>query len=159
MRFTKLSRSHDRKSFDCGIEMFNAFLKQYASQDIRRRQNSCFVLEGDDGREIVGFYTLCPHSIDAQLLPEESVGKRKQIPVFLLGMLAVDTKYQRDPDKHYGTALVIDAISRCQASEILGVGLYVEAKVSSLMDFYIGLGFKQFAPNKAFFRFPPVKFI
>lgn len=88
MRIEPLGRQHNRLDFDCGNLQLNDYLKHYASQDVKRRQSSCYVLtEGDSGC-IIGFYTLCAHVVDAQMLADDKVGRRKFIPAFLLGRLA-----------------------------------------------------------------------
>jgi len=50
---------HDRANFDCGEAPLNRYLREQASQDIKRRIAGCWVLVSRDSPDhVLGFYTL-----------------------------------------------------------------------------------------------------
>ena len=56
-RFEALVSVHRRCRFDCGVPTLNRYLRELATQDVRRGVASCFVaLDADDA--IIGSYTL-----------------------------------------------------------------------------------------------------
>lgn len=107
-----LSKSHNRKDFDCGKEILNDYLKKQAGQDIKRKLSVCFVLS-ENGTDISGYYTLSNNSIPLSSLPETFQKRLPKpyisIPSTLFGRLAVDKKHQ---DKGIGKILLIDALKR-----------------------------------------------
>jgi len=90
-----LAENHNRADFDCGVESLNRYLRQQATQDIRR--NVATVCVAADGAEIAGYYSLANTGISPGILPD-SLQKRmpryQMIPAVLLGRLAVDTRQE-----------------------------------------------------------------
>ena len=130
----------DREEFVSGQPELDRYLRQQASQEMRRRITSCFVaLEEQTG--IVGFYTLASASIALIDLPE-SLTKRlpryPSIPAVRLGRLAVDHRFQ---GRGLGAALLVDALKRVLDSEIAAFALLVDAKDESAASFYRHHGF------------------
>ena len=64
-----LGLDHDRTAFTCGREALDLYLKQQASQDIRRRLARVFVCTEPGTPAILDFYTLSVLSIDISVLP------------------------------------------------------------------------------------------
>jgi hypothetical protein len=57
-RIEPLTRNHNRQGFDCGNEVLNRFLQQYASQWARRDIAQTYVIvDIDDPHTIVGYYS------------------------------------------------------------------------------------------------------
>ena len=78
-RFEPLDKKkHNRAAFSCEHERLNAYLKEQANQEIKKRVTAVYVLT-PDGRTIAGYYTLSQYSIDAGELPPETIQKL-QIP-------------------------------------------------------------------------------
>jgi hypothetical protein len=107
-----LDKRHNRSVFDCGNETLNKYLKNQASQDVKRKLSACFVLSEKETNIIKGYYTLSNNTIQLSSLPEEI--KRKlaaydSVPATLLGRLAIDKKYQGEG---WGKILLIDALRR-----------------------------------------------
>lgn len=146
-----LSKKHIRNDFDCGNDELNLYFHNFVSQDVRRRQNSCFVLTEEDSLIAKGFYTLSTHSLPRNRLPFLNIGRRPQVPVYLLGRLAVDTSCQ---GKGYGAMLIGDAVSRCLTAPIQAAGLVVDMKSPSLLPFYEKNGFLSIEEGQAFLLFP-----
>ncbi len=142
-RIRPLDAAVDSAGFSCGHETLDAYIRRYATQDIRRDMARVFVASPEDepGR-IAGFYSLSAGSVQATDLPEALRRKlpRYPVPVALLGRLAVDLAFQH---KGLGSILLADACQKvAQASAILAVaGIIVDAKDDSAAQFYRHFGF------------------
>jgi hypothetical protein len=65
-----LNEQHDRTGFTCGVGSLDCYLKDQASQDVRRKANAVFVLsEQEDPERILGYYTLCAMAISLGAVP------------------------------------------------------------------------------------------
>lgn len=140
---TPLERHHDRQSFDCGNAELNRYLHTQASQDVKRRISSCFVIT-DKQAQIAGFYTLCTGSIPyAELTPElqKKLPRYPDLPSVLVGRLAIDIRHQ---GKQLGHALLANALLRACKMDIACLVLVVEAKNQQAIDFYQHFGFTAF---------------
>ncbi|MFA9486730.1 MULTISPECIES: hypothetical protein [unclassified Moraxella] len=56
MLITKLAKNHDKSGFDCGVEPLNRFIRQQASQLLKRHETVIYGAIDDD--RLAGFYTL-----------------------------------------------------------------------------------------------------
>ncbi len=91
-----LERRHDRSRFACGSAPLDRYIRELASQDVRRRTARVFVAVPEGGgAEVAGFYTLSAGSIARDALPKAATRRlpRYAVPVALLGRLAVDRGY------------------------------------------------------------------
>lgn len=137
-----LGNHHDREHFDCGLSVLNDYLAKYAKQDVKRKASAVFVLVNrDDPKRILGFYTLCATSVELSELPEEVTKKLPrypEIPAILIGRLARD---MNSPE--VGQLLLADAIARCVrvASEIAASLIVVDSKGDAATRFYAQFGF------------------
>jgi GNAT superfamily N-acetyltransferase len=133
--------SHERSSFTSGSDALDSYLRERASQDVKRRIASCFVAVSDDG-EIGGYYTLAATGLAFGSLPPERIKGLPRYPVLpalLLGRLAVAQSHQ---GRRLGSALIADAIDRGAHSDVMAHVLVVEAKNPEAASFYIHLGFE-----------------
>lgn len=142
-RFTvePLSGVHDRSKFAGGSAPLDRYLREQASQDIKRRIATCFVAVDIETRDIVGFYTLTATSVALDALAPELVKKLPRYPVVpaaLLGRLAVATLSQ---GKGLGAALLADALLRTARVEMGVFALLVDAKDEAAQRFYEKHGF------------------
>ena len=91
-------KKHDRAAFSCEHELLNTYLRERASQDIKKRVAAVFVLT-PDGKTIAGYYTLSQYAVDAGELPE-ALAKRLRLPKYgklpatLIGRLARSTEFK-----------------------------------------------------------------
>ncbi len=137
-----LGNQHDRTHFDCGVSVLNDYLAKYAKQDVKRKASAVFVLVNrDDPKRILGFYTLCATSVELSELPEEVIRKLPrypEIPAILIGRLARDMN-----SPGVGQLLLADAIARCVrvASEIAASMIVVDSKGDAATRFYAKFGF------------------
>ncbi|MDH2431060.1 GNAT family N-acetyltransferase [Pokkaliibacter sp. MBI-7] len=135
-----LNAAHDRAAFDCGSESLDRYLREQATQDMRRRVAACFVaLDGE--QRIAGFYTLASASLLLADLPAEEGKKLPRyptVPAVRMGRLAVDQAFK---GQGLGGALLADALERAVRSEIAAYALMVDAKDEMASSFYQHHGF------------------
>ncbi|MBV8823958.1 MAG: GNAT family N-acetyltransferase [Bradyrhizobiaceae bacterium] len=135
-----LDRHHDRDAFVCGSDALDRYLKERASQDIRRRVAGCFVAVGDGGK-IVGYYTLAATSVRLDAQPGELAKRLPRypaVPAVLMGRLAIALGHQ---GKGLGSALIVDAAARVDRVGIGAFALVVDAKDDRAKIFYEANGF------------------
>jgi hypothetical protein len=114
-----LGNHHHRTQFDCGVSVLNDYLAKYAKQDVKRKASAVFVLvEREQPKRVIGYYTLCATSVALAELPEELTGKLPRYPE-------------------------IHAITRCVrvASEIAASLIVVDSKGEAATRFYEKFGF------------------
>jgi ribosomal protein S18 acetylase RimI-like enzyme len=138
-----LSSAHDRAGFSSGVEPLDRYLRELASQDIKRRVSNCFVALDDDG-VIAGYYTFAATSLPlTELSPEETkrLPRYALLPAGLIGRLAVDLRFQ---GRRLGGALVMDAAARAARGDPAIFALIVDAKDDGAVAFYEHLQFRRF---------------
>lgn len=147
-------KGHDRSEFDCGVEELNRYLRERATQDMKRRLNRVFVATEEGSSRIIGYYTLAATIIEAQKLPPEHAKRlpRYPIPAALLGKLAVDNEWK---SRGLGKLLLANAIRRVQVLEKeIGIHvLVVDPMFDDLLRFYTRFGFLHFPPERRLFLF------
>ena len=139
-RVALLDASHDRSTFDSGTPALDRYVREQATQDMRRRVASCFVALADDQR-IAGYYTLASASVPLTELPPETTRKLpryRAVPTVHMGRLAVDRAFK---GQGLGGALLGDALARVARSEIAAYALVVDAKDEVAVSFYRHHGF------------------
>jgi len=139
-RLALLDASHDRLTFDSGTPALDRYVREQATQDMRRRVASCFVALADDQR-IAGYYTLASASVPLTELPPETTRKLpryRAVPTVRMGRLAVDRAFK---GQGLGGALLGDALARVARSEIAAYALVVDAKDEVAVSFYRHHGF------------------
>jgi GNAT superfamily N-acetyltransferase len=137
-----LSRSHDRKSFDCGEPALNEFLARYARQSHESGGAKSFVaVEPSAPQTIRGYYSLSVGALAYARTPALLTRglARHEVPVFRLGRLAVARAWQ---GQGMGGALLIAAGRRCLAvaQEVGGVALMIDAKSDRAATWYESFG-------------------
>ena len=141
-----LQKAHDRKSFDCGSEDLNRYLREQARQDAEKRVAAPFAFTQPDSPAVLGFYTLSASIIPVEELPPELMKRLPrygQLPVTLLGRLAVDRSVG---GQGVGEFLLIDALRRSLegAQQIAAMAVIVEAKDERAERFYRHFDFLPF---------------
>jgi len=112
LRIECLEKTHDRASFDCGNDGLNRYLKELASQELKRRTAAVFVLVHEGASRVLGYYTLSQSSVLLDDLPDrlrKRLPRYPQIPATLLGRLAVD---QSCRGQGHGGLLLMNALER-----------------------------------------------
>jgi ribosomal protein S18 acetylase RimI-like enzyme len=142
-RIEALSSSHDRADFSSGVEPLDRYLRELATQDVKRRVSNSFVALDDDDM-IAGYYTFAATSLPLmELSPEETkrLPRDALLPAGLIGRLAVDLRFQ---GRRLGGALVMDAAARAARGDPAIFALIVDAKDDGAVAFYEHLQFRRF---------------
>ena len=140
-RIEPLSGEHDRSKFRSGSDALDRYLREQASQDIKRRIATCFVAVNVGSEDVAGYYTLTATSIALNALSPEIAKKLPRYPVVpavLLGRLAVARGYQ---GQGLGGVLLADALHRTARAELGVFAMLVDAKDEAARRFYEHHGF------------------
>ena len=136
-----LTKTDDRKSFDCGVDSLNRYLSQYALQNQKKDAARTYVVVRGDGK-IAGYYTLVYGSVTVGETPHDiSAGHGKYpVPIILIARLAVSVD---ERGIGLGRSLVRDALIRSAgAASIAGLSaVVVDAKDAVAKAFYEKMGF------------------
>ena len=143
--FEKMDQDFDFKNtqFDCGIEEINHFFYKKAKDFIKEDFSQLYLSKVKETSEILGFFTLSCTNIRSEEKELSSIGKiARYIPGLLVGIFAVDKKYQ---NKGVGSDLMRKAIYFSLKTS-LTVGcrcLIVDSSINEqLIIFYQKIGFE-----------------
>jgi GNAT superfamily N-acetyltransferase len=142
-RIEALAPTHDRLSFSCGVEPLDRYLRELASQDIKRRVSNCFVAVEEAGA-IAGYYTLAATSLPLTELSAEDARRLPRYPLLpggLIGRLAVDRRFR---GQRLGGALIMDAALRASRGDPAIFALIVDAKDDDAVSFCEHYQFRRF---------------
>ena len=155
MKIEVLQVHHQKKSFNCGQDDLNKFIKQYASQHQKSGTSKTYVAIDDDTQQVRGFYCLSSTSIgfdgvDAvltQRLP------RYPLPCVVIGRFAVDQTAQ---GRGIGKVLLAHALKQVsKVAQIIGVNfIVIHAKDQKAMEFYQRFGFISLTSNPLTLIYP-----
>jgi predicted GNAT family N-acyltransferase len=140
------SRKHNRSGFYCGKDSLDNYILKQASQDLKRRVATVFVLIDDPQTNILAYYTLSSYTIDISVL-DQAFAKRLPryplLPATLLGRLAVDHSQK---GKRFGELMLVDALKKSldATTQVASVAVIAEALDEEALSFYIKYGFQQF---------------
>ncbi len=157
--FEPLAPRHHRAAFDSGDPALDDYLRQRATEDVRRRTARVFVAIDPAQDLVVGYYSLSAASFLRENLPEPLARRlpRYPIPAAILGRLAVERRWQR---RGLGALMIADAIKRLiRASQSLAIfALIVDAKNDGAKAFYQRMGFHPFpeSPDRLFLPLEPI---
>ncbi|UFP96764.1 GNAT family N-acetyltransferase [Gloeobacter morelensis] len=131
-----LQQFHERSLFASGNESLDRYLKQQATQDLRRYAAATFVLTQKRSTAVIGYSTLAMTGVVLTSFSPE-VQKRLPrypvVPAVLLGRLARD---QRCSAMGLGKLLLLDALSRSFRSEIPAAAVVIDAFDEQATGFY-----------------------
>ncbi len=157
-----LNSKHKKVGFSCGKETLDYYIQKQANQDIKRKLSACFVIKDTESNFIKGYYTLSSNSIPAEFIPDEIRKKLppsyKNIPVTLLGRLALDQRFQ---GQGIGKLILIDALKRTYetSKNVASFAVIVDPIDKDAENFYKKYGFiklpdtgKMFLPMKTISR-------
>jgi len=129
-----------REQFQSGSMPLDRYIREQASQDIRRRVSACFMALNSQ-RQLLAYYTLASASVLLDQLPsaiQKKLPRYAAVPAVRMGRLAVDKSHRQ---KGLGSALLADALTRACRSEIIAFALIVDAKDHEAIQFYRHHGF------------------
>ena len=155
-RFEPLDKKkHDRAAFSCEQESLDRYLKEHATQEIKKRVAAVYVLT-PGGKTIAGYYTLSQYAIEAGELPPELVQqlhlpRYDKLPATLLGRLARSKQFK---GRGLGELLLMGALKRAleHSRNIASVAVVVDAIDENARAFYRRYGFIDIPnhPNRLF---------
>ena len=140
------SQKHDRSGFCCGQESLDTYIRKQASQDLKKRVSTVFVLIDYPETSVLAYYTLSAYTVNIAAL-DETFAKRlpryPALPATLLGRLAVDNSQK---GKRFGELLLIDSLKKfLNASiQVASLAIIAEALDESALSFYLKYGFQPF---------------
>ena len=153
--------NHDRAAFSCGKAVLDQYIRERASQDVKRRLASVFVITAKSEPGVVlAYYTLSSRELKTDQLPAEMVkkaGKYGRVGVTLLGRMAVAEKCK---GIGLGSLTLIDALDRSlvAARDVASWAVLVEAIDSEAARFYRKYGFIEL-PEDSLRLFLPMRSI
>jgi predicted GNAT family N-acyltransferase len=155
------SRMHIRSNFCCGKESLDNYIRKQASQDLKRRVSTVFVLIDDPQLNVLAYYTLSSYTVNITVLDEAFARQLPRYPVLpatLLGRLAVDNSQK---GKRFGELLLVDALKKSldAAMQVSSLAVVSEALDDQALSFYLKYGFQQFRqePMKLYFPMKSVE--
>lgn len=144
-RIEPLGAGHDRQNFRCGVESLDRYIRDLASQDVRRLVSKCHVACPAGSAEIAGYYTRAAAEVPMTALPDATARKLPRyptVPVVRMGRLAVDLRHK---GVGLGAALIVNAVTQVLRAEIAAFAVVVDAKDEAAATFYEGRGFVRIA--------------
>ena len=135
---------HDRAAFSCGNPVLDRYLREQASQDLKRGLASIFIVTAkDDPKTILAYYTLSSRELKLEQLPPEmakKAGKYGRVGVTLLGRMAVAEKCK---GTGLGSLTLLNALDRSlvAARAVASWAVFVEAIDANAASFYRKYGF------------------
>ncbi len=143
----EITRRHNRKCFDCGVDDLNQFLRHQARQKSAKQISKTYVIcKTAESTNIIGYHTLTGYSVTTPP-PHKDYNKYPHpLNAVKLARLAVDRLYQKE---RVGEKLLIDAIYRTVlvAEQISAIGLYVDPMTPDVIPFYQQYGFLAAEPS------------
>jgi len=141
-----LKADHKKSAFSCGHISLDNYIRKQAKQDMKRYLSAVFVMiENNENKEVLGYYTLSNNSIDYAIVPDDIKKKMPpsytSLPVTLLGRLAVSECNQ---GKGIGQNLLVDALRRSwqiSKSHLGSIAVIVDPIDQSAHSFYAKYGF------------------
>ncbi|PZV13307.1 MAG: GNAT family N-acetyltransferase [Pseudanabaena sp.] len=142
---------HCRPDFCCGQASLDNYIRKQASQDVKRKVSTVFVLTDDvDSKfNILGYYTLSAYTVEIENLDQSFAKKMPrypQLPSTLLGRLAIENQQK---GKGFGEIMLFDALKKAIAvsKQVASLAVIAEALDENAANFYIKYGFQKFTQN------------
>ena len=138
-----LATTHDVSRFSNGAHpSLDQWLRERARSSEGLSARTYVVCERDEPTRVVGYFSIAAAVEQRNALTSAKLrrGMPEQVPLLLIGRLAVDAQWR---GRGLGAALVADALGRClAASEIGGVrGVVAHAIDETAAAFYLRHGF------------------
>ncbi|MEO0458103.1 MAG: GNAT family N-acetyltransferase [Cyanobacteria bacterium P01_A01_bin.114] len=140
------SRIYIRSSFCCGEDSLDRYIRNQASQDLKKRVSTVLVLTDAPEPDVLGYYTLSAYAVDVSALDKSSAKRLPRypaLPATLLGRLAIDNHQK---GKGLGELLLMDALRKSLAAttQVASVAVIAEALNETALTFYLKYGFQSF---------------
>ena len=138
-------------AFSCSKRALEEYIKKYASQDVRRKLATVFVVSSKNKpKSVIGYYSLSNSSTHLEQLPPDLIkkaGKYKILPVTLLGRMAIDDAYR---GQGIGELVLMEALHQALsvAHRVASFAVFTEAKDEEASSFYQKYGFLRLPEDK-----------
>lgn len=137
-----IAKSHDRKSFDCGDDQMNDFLRHHARQSHERNASKTFcAIDSGVPDRVLGFYTIAPSAVAHEDVPSPMTKglARHEVSGFKLARIATDVTVA---GQGLGGQLLAAAALRCLRIAAAGGGvlLIIDAKNARAALWYASYG-------------------
>ncbi len=142
---------HDRAAFSCGHAALDRYIREQASQDVKRGLAAVFVIIAKNApRTILSYYTLSSRELKTEQLPLEFArksGKYGYVGVTLLGRMVVDERYR---GQGLGALTLLHALEKSLAAtlDVASWAVFVDVIDDAAADFYRKYGFIELPENK-----------
>lgn len=138
-----LAAKHDVSRFTNGVHpSLDQWLRERARASEGLSARTYVVCPTNEPDRVVGYFSISTAVEQRNALPSAKLrrGMPEQVPLLLIGRLAVDAEWR---GRGVGSALLVDALSRClAASEIAGArGVVAHAIDDAAVGFYERHGF------------------
>jgi GNAT superfamily N-acetyltransferase len=143
--------NHDRAAFSCGNTALDRYLREQASQDVKRGLAAVFVITAKDTpRTIFSYYTLSSRELKVEQLPPDLAkksGRYGYVGVTLLGRMALDEKYKR---WGLGVFTLMSALEKSLKAtrDVASWAVFVDAIDNEAANFYRKYGFIELPEGK-----------
>jgi predicted GNAT family N-acyltransferase len=143
------TRKHIRSGFSCGKDSLDDYICKQASQDLKKRITTVFVLFDDPDFDVLAYYTLSSFTVEITSL-DNAFAKRLPryplLPATLLNRLAVDNKRK---SQGLGGLMLIDALKKSLdvSKQVASLAVIAEALDEQALNFYKKYGFQQFTQD------------
>lgn len=140
------SRRHTRSTFYCEKDSLDNYIRKQASQDLKRRVATVFVLVDDPEMSVLAYYTLSSYTVDVTVLDQafaKHLPRYPLLPATLLGRLGVDNSQK---GKRFGELMLVDALKKSLdvAMQVASLAVIAEALDEEAVSFYMKYGFRKF---------------
>ena len=148
---------HDRAAFACGNASLDRYVREQASQDVKRGLAAVFVITAKNApRTILSYYTLSSRELRIEQLPAEiakKAGRYGYVGVTLLGRMAVAVSCK---GMGLGALTLMNALDRSftASREVASWAVFVEAIHDAAASFYRKYGFIELPEERRKLFFP-----
>ena len=151
-RTVALQKSRETKDFDSGVEDLNSWLNLRALKNTPKNSQTYVMTVSN---KVIGYYSLSASSVTRKFLPKNlQRNTPTNVPIILLGRLAVDINYQ---GQGIGKELLRDAYLRCLSAQknIGASAIRVDALDQAASEFYKYFDFES-SPSEPLILFLPL---
>ena len=151
------------KSFDCGKDAINTYLRRYAAKNTALNLNRTFVLpytseESSEKYHVAAYYTLAHQTLVREELPDPSRLPRYPVPVILLAQLGIDQRFHR---QGLGAKTLVHALRHayqiaCNPNGIPALGVVLDVLDQEALAFYRSFDFFLSLTNNPMKLFVPM---
>lgn len=148
------SSAHDASSFSCG----NAYIDRKLRNDVMpmHELNLCraFVAVEPGKNEVLGFYSMMPHSIEPTDVPDQwqHLITNHTLSSISAAYIALFATRERCQGRGVGKLMMTDALRRIKKASDEALGIYaviLDAIDQKAFDFYLSFGFQDISNSRS----------